>query len=107
MDEITFQVSRDEESGWLIASWDAPNGSGGITTQGQDLRDLQAQVVDAVVTHFDDGETPQRIRPQHHRAMSAPPTGLAIFQAVIPATQVGITGSHSGCGSPIRRRRSA
>ena len=64
MDEITFEVSRDEESGWLIASWDAPNGSGGITTQGQDLRDLQAQVVDAVAAHFDDDESPQRIRPQ-------------------------------------------
>ena len=43
MDEIAFEVSRDEESGRLIASWDAPDGSGGITTQGEDLRDLQAQ----------------------------------------------------------------
>ncbi len=62
MDEITFQVSRDEESGRLIACWDAPDGSGGISTQGEDLRDLQAQVVDAVATHFDEGKTPQRIR---------------------------------------------
>jgi len=41
VDEITLQVERDEDSGWLVASWDAPNGAGGITTQGQDLRDLQ------------------------------------------------------------------
>ena len=62
MDEITFEVSRDEESGWLIACWDPPDGSGGITTQGEDLRDLQAQIVDAVATHFEQGETPRRIR---------------------------------------------
>ncbi len=29
----------------LVASWDAPAG-GGISTQGQDLRDLQAQIMD-------------------------------------------------------------
>ena len=62
MDEITFEESRDEESGWLIACWDAPDGSGGITTQGEDLRDLQAQIVDAVATHFEPHETPGRIR---------------------------------------------
>jgi hypothetical protein len=62
MDEITLQVARDEESGWLIASWDAPENAGGITTQGQDLRDLQQQVTDAVAAYFDEGEAPQRIR---------------------------------------------
>lgn len=62
MDEITFDVSRDEESGSLIASRDAPDGSGGITTQGEDPSDLQAQVVDAVATHFEDDEIPRRIR---------------------------------------------
>ncbi len=62
MDEITFEVSRDEESGRLIACWDAPDGSGGITTQGEDLRDLQVQIVDAVATHFEEDETPRRIR---------------------------------------------
>ena len=62
MDEITLQVQRDEESGWLVASWDAPDGSGGITTQGQDLRDLQEQVTEAVAAHFDDGTAPRRIR---------------------------------------------
>jgi hypothetical protein len=48
MDEITLQVQRDEESGGLVASWDAPDGSGGITTEGKDLRDLQQQVTEAV-----------------------------------------------------------
>ena len=62
MDEITFDVSRDEESGWLIASWDAPGGTGGITTQGKDLGDLQAQIFDAVATHFEEAEAPRRIR---------------------------------------------
>ena len=37
MKEITFNVERDEENGWLTASWDAPRSQGGITTQGKDL----------------------------------------------------------------------
>jgi hypothetical protein len=37
MDEITFEISRDEKSGHLIACWDPPDGSGGITTQGEDF----------------------------------------------------------------------
>ena len=61
MDEITLQVQHDEESGWLVASWDSPDGSGGITTQGQDLRDLQHQVTEAVAAYFDEGEAPRRI----------------------------------------------
>jgi len=62
MEEITLQVQRDEDSGWLIASWDAPDGSGGITTQGKDLRDLQEQIIEAVAVHFDEEEVPHRIR---------------------------------------------
>ncbi len=61
MEEITLQVRRDEESGWLVASWDDPEG-GGITTQGQDLRDLQQQIMEAVAVHFDDGTAPHGIR---------------------------------------------
>ena len=60
MDEIVFQIET-EESGVLVASWDAPEG-GGITTQGKDLRDLQEQVTDAVRCHFDAGATSRRIR---------------------------------------------
>lgn len=61
MEEITLRVERCEESGWLIASWDAPEG-GGISTQGRDLRDLQGQIEDAVRCHFDPGSAPDRIR---------------------------------------------
>jgi hypothetical protein len=61
MDEITLQIQHDEESGWLVASWDSPDGSGGITTQGQDLRDLQHQVTEAVAAYFDEGAAPRRI----------------------------------------------
>jgi hypothetical protein len=59
MEEITFQVQRDEPSGFLIASWDAPHDSGGITTQGHDLRDLQDQIMEAVGAHFDGAESPR------------------------------------------------
>jgi hypothetical protein len=62
MEEIAFNVSQDEESGVLVASWDDPSGAGGITTQGQDLRDLQAMIRDAVSCHFDDGAGPRSIR---------------------------------------------
>jgi len=61
IDEIVFQIETSEDSGELVASWDAPEG-GGITTQGRDLKDLQEQVTDAVRCHFDEGATPQRIR---------------------------------------------
>ena len=44
MEEITFQVSRCEESRWPVASWDDPTGQGGITTQARDLRELQEQI---------------------------------------------------------------
>lgn len=48
-------------SGWLVASWDDLAG-GGITTQGAGLRELQAQVQDAVRCSFEPGEAPSRIR---------------------------------------------
>jgi hypothetical protein len=61
VEEITFKVERCEDSGWLVASWDSPEG-GGITTQGRDLRELQEQMQDAVRCHFDPGQIPRRIR---------------------------------------------
>ena len=60
--EITLTVERDEESGWLVASWDAPRGRGGITTQGKDLRELEHNVREAVRCHFEGGKLPGRIR---------------------------------------------
>lgn len=62
VDEITLRVERDSESGWLVASWDAPGGAGGITTQGEDLSDLQQQVSEAVSAYFEEGAAPARIR---------------------------------------------
>ena len=62
MNEIVFNVERDEESSFLVASWDEADGNGGITTQGQDLSELQAMVREAVLCHFDEGKAPERIR---------------------------------------------
>ena len=33
--KMTFNVERDEENGWLTASWDAPRGQGGIKHSGK------------------------------------------------------------------------
>ena len=60
--EITFKVERDEDSGWFTASWDAPNQTGGITTQGKDLAELEKNLREAVECHFDGEKLPQRIR---------------------------------------------
>jgi predicted RNase H-like HicB family nuclease len=61
MKEIVLRVERDDDRGWLVASWDAPNG-GGVTTQGQDLTELQANVRDAVRCHFGKSKAPRAIR---------------------------------------------
>jgi predicted RNase H-like HicB family nuclease len=51
MQEIIFNIERDEESSYLVASWDDPRG-GGITTQGVDLRELQEMIQDAAKGYF-------------------------------------------------------
>jgi len=61
MSEITFTVSPCEESGVLVAAWDAPGG-GGITTQGVSIDELRANVRDAVACHFEENDAPVRIR---------------------------------------------
>jgi predicted RNase H-like HicB family nuclease len=61
MNEIVFTVERDEDSSVLVAAWDDPSG-GGITTQGEDLRELEAMVKDAVQCYFDEAEWPRTIR---------------------------------------------
>jgi len=50
MYSIIFTVEA-EESGGYVAYWDDPRG-GGITTQGEALVDLQANILDAVRCHF-------------------------------------------------------
>lgn len=62
VDEITFTVERDEETGGLTASWDAPDQTGGITTQGKDLAELEKNLREAVECHFDGGKLPRQIR---------------------------------------------
>jgi predicted RNase H-like HicB family nuclease len=60
--EIIFNVERCEESGWLSASWDAPDAGGGIVTQGKDLDELQAMIKEAVHCHFGGDKAPQSVR---------------------------------------------
>ena len=60
MSEITFTVSPCEETGVLVAAWDAP-GSGGITTQGVSMDELRENTREAVACHFEEGEAPARI----------------------------------------------
>lgn len=62
MKEITLHVERNEENGWLTASWDAPRGQGGITTQEKYLRELEQNVREAARCHFEGGKAPARIR---------------------------------------------
>jgi predicted RNase H-like HicB family nuclease len=50
-EEITFVIEKDQESCWFVASWDDP-ASGGISTQGKDLAELQANLKEAVQCHF-------------------------------------------------------
>ena len=61
MDEILFEICLDDETNTFVASWDDPSG-GGITTQGIALKDLQANVQEAVSVHFDEGQGPRQIR---------------------------------------------
>lgn len=59
--EIVFVIEKDAASHRFIASWDDPAG-GGITTQGADLADLQANLKEAVQCHFTAECTPKSIR---------------------------------------------
>ena len=64
--EITFTVERDEESGGFVASWDDPSGKGGITTQGEDLRELQDMLKDAATGYFHAAGVPVPSRVRLH-----------------------------------------
>ena len=54
--EITLTVNAAEEGGF-VATWDDPRG-GGISTQGEDLGELQEMVRDAVEGYFRAAGTP-------------------------------------------------
>jgi predicted RNase H-like HicB family nuclease len=55
MSEITFTVSPCEETGVLVAAWDAPGG-GGITTEGASGEELHANIREALACHFEGSE---------------------------------------------------
>ena len=59
--EITFSVEPCRETGGFVARWDAPGG-GGITTQGDSFRELDAMITDAVGGYFEPGKQPKRVR---------------------------------------------
>jgi len=60
--EITFTVERDEESGWLTASWDARIKPAGSRRRGKDLAELEKNLREAVEYHFAGGQRPRQIR---------------------------------------------
>ena len=64
MRDITFTIERDEEASVYVASWDDPSGKGGITTAGEDLRELQEMIPDAASGYFRAAgiKAPERIR---------------------------------------------
>jgi predicted RNase H-like HicB family nuclease len=51
--EITFQVESCAETGGYVARWDGAPGTGGITTQGETIDELQAMIADAVGAYFE------------------------------------------------------
>jgi predicted RNase H-like HicB family nuclease len=102
MDEITLQVVNDEDSGYLLASCDAPDNSGGISTQGRDLQDLQQQLNDAVETHFDEGQAPHRIRPHFvNDPVLIQALILRYNLSMISGSSWAADGSGPGDGSPL------
>ncbi len=66
MEEITFTVERDDEDACYIAFWDDPSGKGGITTQGDDLRELQEMILDATTGYFESTGKPAPSRVKLH-----------------------------------------
>ena len=61
MNEIVLQVERDSSTGLLVASWDDP-ASGGLSTQGKDLAELEVNIREAILCHFEGQEVPRSIR---------------------------------------------
>ncbi len=61
MESITIAVKNCKETGILIASWNDPNGLGGLTTQAHHLPGLEANILEAIEVHFDPEEQPKRI----------------------------------------------
>ena len=62
VEEITISIGTCRDTGMLIASWDDPTGLGGLTTQADNLTDLEANLREAVAVHFDPEELPKLVR---------------------------------------------
>jgi len=60
VDRITINVETCADSGTLVASWDDPRG-GGLTTQANNLSDLEKNIREAVEVYFDAEEMPRQI----------------------------------------------
>ena len=62
MDEIIITIRTCEDTGTLMAWWDDPAGSGGLSTQADQLSDLERNIREAVAVHFEPGELPKHLR---------------------------------------------
>jgi predicted RNase H-like HicB family nuclease len=62
MPEITFQIASCVETGGYVARWDGAPGTGGITTQGETIEELQTMIADAVGAYFEPAQRPERVR---------------------------------------------
>jgi predicted RNase H-like HicB family nuclease len=54
------KITRDEETGVFVASWDDPRG-GGITTQADSLEELAVAVREAIRCHFANRTAPREV----------------------------------------------
>ncbi len=61
MEQITITVSTCPETGLLIAAWNDSTCHGGLTTKAATLRNLEANIREAIAAHFDPGELPTLI----------------------------------------------
>ncbi len=62
MEEIVLIITRCNETGALVVSWDDPRGLGGLTPQAQKLSELEDNIREAIAVHFDPEEIPRKVR---------------------------------------------
>jgi len=62
VEQITIRVATCAETGALVASWDDPEGSGGLTTQAETLSELESHIREAISVHFEPDEIPRQIQ---------------------------------------------
>jgi predicted RNase H-like HicB family nuclease len=62
VDRITIKVATCAETGALVASWDDPQGSGGLTTAAETLAELENNIREAISVHFEPDDIPKQVR---------------------------------------------